>query len=48
MMEDDRGRTMATTHEQHTTCLQPHETLLVGWIAGGMTEDGRENNSNNR
>jgi hypothetical protein len=21
----------------HTTCLQPHEQLLVGWMVGGMT-----------
>jgi hypothetical protein len=29
-------------HEQHTTRPQPHEHLLVGWIVGGMTENGRE------
>jgi hypothetical protein len=22
--------------KRHTTCLRPHEQLLVGWIAGGM------------
>jgi hypothetical protein len=22
--------------KQHTTCLQPHEPLLMRWIAGGM------------
>lgn len=25
----------------HTTCIQPHEQLLVGWITGGMTTTGR-------
>jgi hypothetical protein len=24
-------------NEQHTTCLQPHEQLLMGWIMDGMT-----------
>jgi hypothetical protein len=22
--------------ERHTTCLQPHEQLLMGWIMGGI------------
>jgi hypothetical protein len=28
---------MANATSRHTTCPQPHEPLLVGWIAGGMT-----------
>jgi hypothetical protein len=29
--------TQMAAQKQHTTCLQPHEPLLMGWIAGGMT-----------
>jgi hypothetical protein len=28
---------MARNSHAHTTCLQPHEKLLVGWMVGGMT-----------
>ena len=28
---------MAPRTEQHTTCPQPHEQLLVGWLVGGTT-----------
>jgi hypothetical protein len=33
---------MAAMHECHSTCPQPHEHLLMGWISGGRTENGRE------
>ena len=29
--------TTAPRTEQHTTCPQPHEQLLVGWLVGGTT-----------
>ena len=34
--DNNEGRTMMTNRKQYTTHPQPHEQLLMGWIAGGM------------
>ena len=32
-----RGEEKGRRGQRHTTRLQPHEQLLMGWIAGGIT-----------
>jgi hypothetical protein len=43
---------MARNSHAHTTSLQPHEQLLMGWMVGGMTttrwDDGDGENERTR